>query len=529
MVRKKVQVWLPLIFSAIMAFGMILGYQLRGKTTGGDSFLRNSGTTPLQEAVSLIKNKYVDNVNMDSLEEPAINGLLDHLDPHSVYIPASDLDAMNEDLQGNFQGIGIEFQMIHDTVNVMNVIPDGPSFKAGVQIGDKIISVNDTINLTGKSVSSDDVRRQLRGAYGSDVLVGVLRGTSIKKIKIIRGIIPLYSLDAAYMLDSITGYIKLNKFAETTYREFMQAMEKLQQQHMQQLVLDLRDNGGGIMQQAVEITDEFLNDNKLIVYTQGTHSPRADYNCSKDGVFEKGKLVVLVDETSASASEILAGALQDWDRATIIGRRTFGKGLVQQQFNLSDRSAIRLTIARYYTPLGRNIQKPYDKGKEQYEQELVNRFHDGELVIGDTTKPKGKAYKTPGGHLVYGGGGITPDIFVPYDTTSQPQQVINLFTRGTIRNFVFNYYIANRTTLEQYKSPEQLRSHHHFGDAEWNEFQNFAIKDSIDLKNLNASAKVFVIQQMENLLARQIWRNEGYYELSNAGDPIIKKALEVLK
>ncbi len=529
MVRKKVQVWLPLVFAAIMALGMVIGYQLRSKTTGGDSFLQNSGTSPLQEAVSLIKNKYVDNVNMDTLEEPAINGLLDHLDPHSVFIPAQDLDAINEDLQGNFQGIGIEFQMINDTVNVMNVIPDGPSFKAGVQTGDKIISVNDTINLAGKTISSDDVRKQLRGAYGSDIVIDILRGSSIKKIKITRGIIPLYSLDAAYMLDSTVGYIKLNKFAGTTYNEFMQAMEKLQQQHMKQLVLDLRDNGGGIMQQAVEIADEFLDNDKLIVYTQGEHSPRTDYRCSKDGVFEKGKLIVLVDETSASASEILAGALQDWDRATIIGRRTFGKGLVQQQFNLSDNSALRLTIARYYTPLGRNIQKPYDKGRDQYEQELVNRFHDGELVVGDTSKPKGKAYKTPGGHLVYGGGGITPDIFVPYDTTSQPQTVIDLFARGTIRNFVFNYYMEHRDQLQQYKSPEQFYKQFHLGESEWSQLQNFAVKDSVELKNLNATAKNFVMQQMENLLARQIWRTEGFYELSNADDPMIKKALDVLR
>jgi carboxyl-terminal processing protease len=298
---------------------------------------------------------------------------------------------------------------------------------------------------------------------------------------------------------------------------------------MQQLVLDLRDNGGGIMQQAIEIADEFLDEDKLIVYTQGEHSPRSDYRCSKDGVFEKGKLAVLVDETSASASEILAGALQDWDRATIIGRRTFGKGLVQQQFNLSDRSAIRLTVARYYTPLGRNIQKPYDKGREQYEEELVNRFHDGELVVGDTSKPKGKAYKTPGGHLVYGGGGITPDIFVAFDTTSQPKEVIDLFARGTIRNFVYNYYIEHRTQLQQYKSPDQLLKQFKIGEPEWGQLQNFALRDSVDLKKINTTAKSFVMQQMQNLLARQIWRSEGYYEFANAGDPVIKKAREVLK
>ena len=436
---------------------------------------------------------------------------------------------MNEDLQGNFQGIGVEFQMIKDTVNVMNVIPDGPSFKAGVEIGDKIIKVNDNFNLTGKNISTDDVRKQLRGPANSTVSITVLRNNQPKQIKIIRGNIPLYSLDAAYMINTNTGYIKLNKFSETTYREFMSAMEKLKQQHMQQLVLDLRDNGGGIMQEAVEIADEFLDEDKLIVYTQGVHSPRADYRCSKDGVFEKGKLVVLVDETSASASEILAGALQDWDRATIIGRRTFGKGLVQQQFTLSDGSELRLTIARYYTPLGRNIQKPYDKGKEEYEEELINRFHDGELVVGDTAKPKGQAFKTPNGHLVYGGGGITPDIFVPYDTTKQPRAVMQLYGRSTITEFVYNYYVEHRTQFQQYKSPEDLYKQFHFSDNDWQQFANYAKQDSVDISKLPATAKTFVSSQMENLLARQIWRTEGYFELSNENDPVIKKALASFK
>lgn len=529
MVRKKVQVWIPLIFAVVMALGMIIGYKLRENTTGGSSFLHNANTSPLEESISLIRNKYVDNVSMDSLEGPAIIGLLDHLDPHSVFIPKKDLEAVNEHLEGNFQGIGIEFQIINDTVNVMNVIPDGPSFTAGVQTGDKIIKVNDTLNFTGKNISNDIVRNKLRGPGGSIVTLNILRGTSLQKIKIKRGIIPLNSLDAAYMLDSITGYIKLNKFSETTYLEFMQAMDKLHKQNMKKLVLDLRDNGGGIMQEAVEIADEFLDENKLIVYTQGEHSPRTDYRCTKDGVFEKGKLVVLVDETSASASEILAGALQDWDRATIIGRRTFGKGLVQQQFNLSDGSALRLTVARYYTPLGRNIQKPYNNGREQYEQELMNRYHDGELVVGDTAKPNGKAYKTPGGHLVYGGGGITPDIFVPLDTSSQPQPVIELFTRGTLRNFVYNYYIQHKSQLQQFKTIKQMQGELHLGENEWSQLQLFAARDSIHLENINPASKTFLMNQMENLLARQIWRSEGYYELSNANDPMIKKALTVLQ
>ncbi len=529
MATKKVQVWLPLIFSVIMILGMIIGYQLRKNTSGGDSFLKNNDRTSLEEAISLVQNKYVDNVHIDSLEAPAINSLLDQLDPHSIYIPSTDVVSMNEDLQGNFQGIGVEFQIIKDTVNVMNVIPDGPSFKSGVEIGDKIIKVNDSFNLTGKNIAVEDVRKQLRGPANSLVAITVLRNNASKKINITRGNIPLYSLDAAYMINNNTGYIKLNKFSETTYQEFMRAMEKLKQQHMQQLILDLRDNGGGIMQESVEIADEFLSADKLIVYTQGVHSPRADYRCGKDGVFETGKLVVLVDETSASASEILAGALQDWDRATILGRRTFGKGLVQQQFTLSDKSELRLTVARYYTPLGRNIQKPYDKGKEQYEEELVNRFHDGEVVIGDTTKPKGHAFKTPNGHLVYGGGGITPDIFVGYDTTMQPKEVMQLYAKNTLADFVYNYYIEHRTKLWQYKSPEQLYKQFHFGESDWQQFTNFAKQDSIDVSKLAVTAKTFVTGQMENLLARQIWRTEGFFELSNVNDPMIKKALEVLK
>jgi carboxyl-terminal processing protease len=529
MVRKKVQVWLPLIFSVVMVLGMVLGYKLRENTSGGDSFLKNSDRSPLQEAISLIQNKYVDNVHLDSLESPAINGLLDQLDPHSIYIPSSDVESMNEDLQGNFQGIGVEFQMIKDTVNVMNVIPDGPSFKAGLEIGDKIIKVNGDFNLTGKKISTDDVRKQLRGPANSVVTITVLRNNQQKQIKIIRGNIPLYSLDAAYMINANTGYIKLNKFSETTYREFMSAMEKLHQQHMQQLILDLRDNGGGIMQEAVEIADEFLDEDKLIVYTQGVHSPRTDYRCSKDGVFEKGKLIVLVDETSASASEILAGALQDWNRATIIGRRTFGKGLVQQQFTLSDNSELRLTIARYYTPVGRNIQKPYNKGKEEYEEELINRFHDGEVLVGDTAKPKGQAFKTPDGHLVYGGGGITPDIFVAYDTTMQPREVMQLYARNTLTDFVYSYYVEHRTQLQQYKSPEQLYNQFHFSDYDWQQFVNYAKQDSVNITKLPATAKSFVINLMENLLARQIWRTEGYFELSNEKDPMIKKALEILR
>ncbi len=358
---KKLQVWLPLLFAVTMVAGIYIGYGLNGN--GGGRFFTLSGSSALQEVLELVKDRYVDPVPADSINQVAIDEVLSHLDPHSVFIPASELKEVNEDLMGNFQGIGVEFQLFSDTVNVVSVIKGGPAANAGIQVGDALLRVNDSILLAGKKIKTDDIRKQLRGPAGSTVKVTILRNGVIKNIFIKRGNIPVPSVDAAYMIAPQTGYLRINKFGERTYEEFMQQMEKLQKQGMSQLILDLRGNGGGLMNEATAIADEFLDGEKLIVYTQGNKSPRTEYRCKKDGLFEKGKLIVLVDETSASASEVLTGALQDWDRAVIVGRRTFGKGLVQQQFQLSDGSALRLTVARYYSPLGRNIQKPYTAGK----------------------------------------------------------------------------------------------------------------------------------------------------------------------
>ena len=529
MQKNKVKVWLPLILSVVMVLGMYVGYQIREKTSGGASFLATEHRTPIQEIISLIENRYVDNVNPDSLDDNAVNEMLGHLDPHSIYFPASELQAVNEDLQGNFQGIGVEFQIFSDTVNVVSVIPGGPSFKAGVEVGDKIIKVNDTASITKKDINSDDVRKLLRGPGGSNVTITVLRGNTQKKITIQRGIIPLPSLDASYMIKPGIGYIRLNKFSETTYTEFMQALEGLKKQGLQKLILDLRGNGGGIMTEATNIADEFLDENKLIVYTQGSKSPKEEYRCKRPGLFEEGKLAVLVDETSASASEILSGALQDWDRATIIGRRSFGKGLVQQQFPLSDGSALRLTVARYYTPLGRNIQKPYTDGKDKYEEELIDRFHDGELVRGDTSQPKGPAYKTPGGHTVYGGGGITPDVFVPFDTTLQPEPVMELYYKNTMNNFIYRYYMQNKAAFSGIKNPSQLYQQFKPGENEWKQFVEFAAKDTVNIASVDAHVKNYLLSRIQALMARQIFRTEGFYEISNANDDAVNKALDVLK
>lgn len=527
---KKLQVWLPLLFAVVMVTGMAIGYKLRQNTAGASTFfINNSNTSALQEILKLVQQKYVDNVGTDSLKNDAINDMLSHLDPHSVYIPPQDLQTVNEDLQGNFEGIGVEFQIFSDTVNVVNVLPGGPSDKAGVQAGDKMIKINDTTTMTGRNIMPQDVRRLLRGEGGTNVKITMLRDGKLVPLTVMRGTIPVPSVDVDYIIAPQTGFIRINKFGETTYDEFIVALQNLQKQGMQKLILDLRGNGGGFLSQAVSIADEFLSGDKLVVYTQGAKEPREEYHCKKQGLFEQGKLVVLVDETSASASEIVTGALQDWDRATIIGRRTFGKGLVQQQYSLSDGGALRLTVARYYTPVGRNIQKPYNKGKEAYEEELIQRFHNGEMLVGDTTKPSTQPFKTPSGKIVYGGGGITPDIFVPFDTSTQPKPVTDMFYKGTISNYIYHFFIQNKSALNKIKTPQQLREQFTENKFSWSDLAQFAAHDSIAINNVSPADKQEVLQRMPAYLARQIFRTEGYFEMVNNSDAMIKKALEVLE
>lgn len=506
---------------------MFFGFKLH-QNTGSENFFKKDKITSLQEALDLIKRKYVDSIGVDSLQDDAINSVMNHLDPHSVYIPASNVSEANEDLLGNFQGIGVEFNIFNDTVNVIYVIPNGPSDKAGLQVGDKITKVNDS-SIVSKTLPSEDIRKMIRGPEGSIVKLTVLRGNTTQYFNIKRGTIPLPAVDASYMMDANTGYIKLNKFSETTYREFMEAMEKLKKSGMQKLVLDLRGNGGGFISQAVSIADEFLDDNKLIVYTQGSNIDKQEYRARKDGVFESGKIVVLVDELTASASEILAGALQDWDRAVIIGRRTFGKGLVQEQYSLTDGSAIRLTVARYYTPSGRSIQRPYQQGKKIYMDEILDRYHNGEMLNADSVHlSKNKVYKTHGGRTVYGGGGIMPDVFVPIDTSVYTRSVTKLYLDGRFNNFVYQYYIKHENLFSQYKTPGQFTSgYKNTGDA-WNSLVNYASKDSINLNKVPELDKKNIQERIKAYLARLKWRTEGFYEVYNTYDPVVKKAMQEL-
>lgn len=528
MANKKLQIWLPLLFSIVMIAGMFFGAKLH-EQTGAKNLFKRDKRTSVQEAMDIIRLKYVDSVGMDSLQDGALHEMMNELDPHSVYIPASTLDEVNEDLAGNFQGIGVEFNIFEDTVNILNVVAGGPSEKAGLQIGDKIIKVNDEV-VAGKRMDSDAIKKRIKGPGGSTVLLTLLRNNKSQAVSVTRGTIPIPSLDAAYMVDKTTGYIRLNKFSESTYEEFMSSLEALQQQGLKKLILDLRNNGGGLMNEAVDIADEFLADDKLVVYTEGTNSKKREYRCKRPGLFETGELVLLVDELSASASEVLAGALQDWDRATIVGRRTFGKGLVQEQYTLSDGSAIRLTTARYFTPAGRSIQRPYDKGKKIYMDELWDRYNTGEMIYADSNKvSNGKTYETIiKKRKVYGGGGIMPDEFVAIDTSRLNKNVGHLYMNGTLSRFVYKYYIGNLALVNNYKSPEEFSKNYTVPADVWAQLTSYAAKDSIDLKQVGGKDKEEVLTRFKANLARSRWRNPGYFEVINAADPAFKKAMSLM-
>lgn len=523
----KKEIWQPFIYAVLIGLGILLGVWLKPGT--GEGIL--SGKNKISQILSIINQAYVDTVDTDSLEEVAINELLTQLDPHSVYIPARDLQQANEGLEGNFEGVGIEFSILDDTIMVANAIKDGPAAKAGIQPGDRIVFV-DTTNVAGIGIKNEQVFKLLRGAAGTSVKVKIFRPDTkgLQSYTIARGQIPIRSVDATLMLNNITGYIKIERFAAPTHDEFVTALQSLQQQGMKQLVLDLRNNPGGYLSAATDIADEFLGDKKLIVYTEGRTQKRADYYAENTGAFEQGKLIVLIDEGSASASEIVSGALQDWDRAVILGRRSFGKGLVQEPFNLNDGSAVRLTVSRYYTPSGRCIQKDYTHGYEAYEHEISQRLTDGETngvhtaFAGDST-----IYKTKAGRTVFGGGGITPDVYVPIDTSYMTSFYLMLFEKSLLQRFTYNYTDKNRKQLvATYKNSAAFNASFTIDAPLWNNFLNFVQQNSKDIlqqEEINLSAKQTRLM-LKAMIARQLWREEGYYHVLNAEDRMIRKALE---
>ncbi len=529
MKNKKVMVWLPLLFSVTMIVGMYLGYKMK-EAIPGRSFFYVEKRRPVQEVLDLIENKYVDNVDMNRITDTAIQAILYQLDPHSVFIPPDEAVTLKEDLSGRFFGIGIEFTVIDDTINVTNVLKDGPSAQAGIETGDKLLKIDDS-TVSGVKISSEKVRKLVRGAEGSDVKLILLHNSNQKVVNVKRASIPLTSLDASYMVNNSIGYIRLNKFSQETYREFMIALENLQKQGMTKLMLDLRDNGGGILDDAVEIADEFLDGNKLITYIEGKHSKKKEYRCKRPGLFEKGSLVVLADEGSASASEILVGALQDWDRATIIGRQTFGKGLVQEQFALSDGSALRLTIARYYTPLGRSIQRSYSNGQKAYYDEIFNRYQYSETGSTDSIKKDlGKAFITHGGKTVYEGNGITPDIFIGFDTTLNNIDLTKLYLHNTISDFAYKFYITNKNILAKYNNNiDDFIKNFSLPEKDWNQFILQASRDSIKLDKITSNEKKAIDNRLKAYIARIGWDSKAFFQTLNASDPAYQKAIEILK
>ena len=515
----------------ITVCALLLGFV--GITVHAQTPAINEAVQKFNSVLFDIDNYYVDSTKTKKLVADAISGMLETLDPHSVYIPKEDLEETNEPLNGNFEGVGIQFNILFDTITVISPISGGPSEKVGIQAGDKIVKI-EGVNVAGMKIKNDDVLKKLRGPKGTKVTVSMLRRgvTELLDFTITRDKIPLYSIDAAYMATPTVGYIKLSRFAQTSMTEFAEALKTLKEKGAKDLIFDLNDNGGGFLNIAFEIADQFLSDNKLIVYTEGIKSPKKTYTSTSKGEFEKGRLVVLVDEGSASASEIVSGAIQDWDRGLLIGRRTFGKGLVQNQFPLPDGSAMRLTIARYYTPVGRCIQKAYDGKLEDYYKDLNNRFKHGELTNVDSIHfPDSLKYYTPNKKLVYGGGGIMPDVFIPLDTSKSSTYYTNLIRKGVLNQFTLSYIDKNRKNLlAKYPTFEEYKKNFNMDEGMMSELIAAAEKEKIkrDEKGLLTSGDVIRLQ-VKALIARDLWKNDNYYEVINEINDSYQKALEALK
>lgn len=523
---------MPLYLALVLAAGVGIGYFLtfgKGFKDQSKNFY-SSKSSKINNLLDYIELKYVDTIDRAKLEDKTILAMLKSLDPHSDFIPASDLSAVNEPLEGNFDGIGVEFNIINDTIRVISPIIGGPSEKIGIKSGDKIIKVNGK-PFTGNKITSKQVFEKLRGKSGSQVTVSILRSGISKPIdfEITRGKIPIYSLDVAYMIKPQIGYIKISRFAGTTYDEYLKAFNQLSKQGMKKLILDLRGNGGGFLNTAVSLADEFLSSGMQIVYTEGKAQPKKIYNATSRGGFEENPLVVLIDEGSASASEIVAGALQDNDRATIIGRRSFGKGLVQDQIDLPDGSAVRLTIARYYTPTGRSIQKPYDKSLDDYYNEEYERYEHGELYTADSIKVDStQKFRTPEGKIVYGGGGIVPDIFVPIDTAKYSHTVNKLYYSGALNTFAFEYADQHRTKfLSTYKTAQDFISKYNIGKTEIEALRNYLTQKKINSIKISDNEKGLA-QLLKALIGRNLFDKDAYYPILNQNDNAILKGVEVL-
>lgn len=530
--QNKSNRFMPLVLALCVVIGILIGTFYANHLSGNRLSIINSSGNKLNSLLQIVSDQYVDTVNIDQLVEGAMPQILSELDPHSVYIAAKDVQIANDDLRGSFSGVGIEFTIRQDTVRIQNVISNGPSERAGLLAGDKIVSIDDE-PFVGKIVTNEEAMHRLKGPKDTQVKIGVIRygDKKVQYFTVTRGEIPIKSINATYMLDEETGYIRIKNFGENTYSELLIALGTLSQEGFSNLVIDLRGNTGGYLASAVKIANEFLPKRSLIVYTEGRKSPRQEYRSDGHGSYQQIPLVILIDEGSASASEILAGAIQDNDRGTIIGRRSFGKGLVQQPLSFNDGSMIRLTIARYYTPSGRCIQKPYTSGADHdYETDLMTRYQHGEYFSQDSIKHTGPAYHTlKENRTVYGGGGITPDLFIPEDTLGMTSYYKEAAMTGLILQFAYNYTDENRAKLKAMKDVKELEAYLKKQNSV-ELFVNYAEKNGLKRRNL-------LIQKSHKLLERyvnsriiyNIMNEQAWSEYLNADDPVIKATLQLFK
>ncbi len=524
--------FVPLIIAVSIVFGIIMGTFFANRFAGNKLNIINSSSNKLNDLLHVIDDQYVDTVNINTVVEDAMPKILEELDPHSTYISAKDAQTANDDLKGSFSGIGVQFTIRDDTVRISGIIKGGPSEKVGLLAGDKIISV-DGKKYVGKEVTNEETMHRLKGDKGTKVTIGVLRHGHKKPLSftIIRGDIPVKSVDAAYMLTNKLGYIKIKNFGETTYAELLTALAELEENDFAGLVVDLRGNGGGYLTSAIQMVNEFLPKDRLIVYTEGRRAKREEYKSDGRGSYQELPLIVLTDEQTASAAEIFSGAIQDNDRGIIVGRRTFGKGLVQQPIDFSDGSVVRLTIARYYTPSGRCIQKPYVKGqkREEYDLDLQTRYQHGEFFNVDSIKQTGEVYHTTLGREVYGGGGIMPDYFVAEDTTFFTTYYTEAITTGLVSQFCFEYVDNNRPTLKKFKTPEDLLKY----IKKQNLIEGFVkYADKHELKRRNnmivKSKSLFEHAIYGNIIYSMFEMND-YTEYINRSDLTVLKAVDLFK
>lgn len=529
--NKKINILIPLLIAVSIASGILIGNLLNRNSQAGFAGLNVGKSNKMSEILSYIEQGYVDSVNTDGIIEKTIPEVLKNLDPHTTYIPVSDMQEVEEEMKGKFSGIGVQFSIMDDTVRVIEVISGGPSSKVGIMPGDRIVRVNDSI-IAGVNVSNSTVMNLLRGEKNTKVVVGISRKGTVNQLdfEIIRGDIPINSIDVSYMIDAETGFIKISRFANKTYKEFMEGMEKLSDSGAKKVIIDLRQNPGGSLVSVLQMVDEFLTKDEPILYTEGVNQPRKTYNASGNNTWKDFKVYVMIDEFSASASEIFAGAIQDNDRGLIIGRRSFGKGLVQEQIPLSDGSALRLTVARFYTPSGRCIQSSYEEGNEEYFNHIYERFHSMEQLVADSIHfADSLRYTTKSGRIVYGGGGIMPDFFVPVDTSGNSEYFNNIFRKGLVYTFAYAYADEHRKELSGFKKAGEFDSYLDNKNI-LEEFVKYASEKGVARDNEGLKQSSLILKtQIKAYISRNIIGEEGFYPIIEKIDNTLLKAIEISK